>query len=143
MCVICSLCSVFVVQPMYNHVISTAVAPTVHNMLYSDSLVMRGQTLSDSLESVSKIWRKSHLFPWIRSMSWPALLTIAEVGWPEHSSSVNHSTHLYSFLRVIHFSVYFANSKVNLGAFDHFWSQKCDYDTFVTNGAVGKSSQRD
>jgi len=79
----------------------------------------------------------------MRSMSWPTLLTIAEVGWPEHLSSVNHTTHLYNFLWVIHFSMYCANINVNLGGFDHFWSQKCDYDTLFSNGAIGKSSQCD
>jgi hypothetical protein len=143
MCVVCSLCSLFVVQSICNHVSSTAVAPIVCNMLYSDSLVIRGQTLSDSLERVSKIWRKSYLFPWMRSMSWPALLTIAEMGWLDHSSSVNCSTHLYDFLWVIHFSVYFANCNVNLGGFDHFWSQKCDCDTLFTKDAAGTSSQHD
>lgn len=45
----------------YSQCAIMSAAPIVHNMLYSDSLVIRGQTLSDSLESVSKIWRKSHL----------------------------------------------------------------------------------
>ena len=140
MCVICSLCSVFVVQSMCNHVISTAVAPIVHNMPYSDSSVMRGQTLSDSLESVRKIWRKSHLFPWMRSMSWPALLTIDEVD----GLNIHHQLTIPpTCMTFLHFFVYFANSKVNVGGFDHFWSQKCDYDTLFTNDAVGKGSQCD
>jgi hypothetical protein len=46
----------------YSQCVIMSAAPIMRNMLYSDSLVIRAQTLSDSLKSVSKIWRKSHLF---------------------------------------------------------------------------------